>query len=154
MCREFICKLLGCKEIQEQETNIPEPFYLENIDYNEVSTILKAEFPIARLYLSDNKYKTTTIDELRNYLRFDLTDKNRYVPEYYDCDDFSYALMGSLSNPSWGCLPFGILWTSTSNSNHAVNCFIDNNRKVWIIEPQTDAVFELPEYWTPYLVMM
>ena len=154
MCREFICKILGCKDIQEQETTIPEPYYLESIDYNEVSTILKAEFPQARLYLSDSNYKTTTIGELQNYLRFDLTDKHKYISEYYDCDDFSYSLMGGLSNPSWGCLPFGILWTSTPTGNHAVNCFIDKDRKVWIIEPQTDGIFELPDDWSPYLVMM
>ena len=36
---------------------------------------------------------------------------------------------------------FGIVWTKT----HAFNIFIDNNKKIWIIEPQTDQIFSLDE---------
>jgi hypothetical protein len=143
---------MGCNN--EQQHGIPMPQMLTELDINEVNTILKAEFPSARLYLSDKQYKTTSIEELRGYLRYDLTSKNKYVSEYYDCDDFSYSLMGELSSPSWGCLAFGILWTTTDSGNHAVNVFIDSDHTVWIVEPQTDGVFPLPEDWKPYLVMM
>ena len=152
MCKDIICRLLGCTNIQQN--NMPIPQQLEELNINEVNTILRAEFPSAKIYISDNKYKTTTIEELRGYLRYDLTNKNIYIPEYYDCDNFSYTLMGSLSNPIWGCLAFGILWTTTDNGNHAVNIFIDNERNIWIVEPQTDSVFHLPDDWIPYLVMI
>jgi len=70
------------------------------------------------------------------------------------CDDFSFALMGHISNPSWGALPFGIVWTKIPGGAHAVNCFIDKNRDVWIVEPQNDAVYKCPSNWEPYLVMI
>jgi hypothetical protein len=70
------------------------------------------------------------------------------------CDDFSYSIMGRISNPDWGALPFGVLWTEVPGGAHAVNCFIDNNRDVWVLEPQTDSLFSLPGNWNPYLVMM
>jgi hypothetical protein len=151
MCKETICKILGCNK---QTINIPEPNNLEKINATEVLTALQSEFPEARLYLSDEDYMTTTVEELRNYLRYDIVDNYKYISEYFDCDDFSYALMGNLSNPKWGCLTFGILWTDTETGGHAVNCFIDKDRTVWIIEPQTDSIFRLPKEWIPYMIMM
>jgi hypothetical protein len=152
MCREFICKIFGCKE---QQSSIPKPNNLEDINSTEVSTILKAEFPQARVYISDNKYKTTTVGELESYLKYDIVDSHTYISEFFDCDDFSFALMGELSNPSWGCLSFGIMWTDIGNNNkHAVNCFIDKDRAVWIVEPQSDGIFKLPNGWVPYMIMM
>jgi len=134
--------------------NILPPNYLDDINYSEITTIINAEFPNATLLLSDNDYKTTTKEELIRFLKEDITDDWTYVSEYMDCDDFSYSIMGQLSNPEWGALPFGILWTSTPNGGHAVNCFIDNDREVWILEPQTDVLFKLPTNWDPYVIMM
>ena len=137
------------------KAKIPEPQNLTVIDLNEITTILKAAFPDALLLFSDKKYKTTSITELTRYLKHDLTDQNKYVSEYYDCDDFSYRLMGNISNPLWGALPFGILWVETNEGYaHAVNVFIDDNRLVWVVEPQTDNVFKPPESWRAYVVMM
>jgi len=142
------------EKIKKKKSGITPPNYLGEIDYNEVHTILKAEFPDAWIGLSDSVYKTTTKEELMKYINYDIIDEYHYVSEYYDCDDFSYALMGSLSNPEWGALPFGIMWTDVPGGAHAVNCFIDNNREVWIIEPQTDQIFSLPKDWSPYFIVM
>ena len=71
-----------------------------------------------------------------------------------NCDDFSFALMGSVSNPDWGALPFGIVWTTTPSGLHAVNCFIDKNREVWIIEPQNDNIFKCPPDWDPLFIVI
>jgi hypothetical protein len=150
MCKEFICELLGCGS----EQDIPSSYIWNEFDASEVYTILRAEFPDAQILLSDNLYKITSIDDLLLYLKSDITDIYKYISEYYDCDDFSYSLMGQLSNPQWGSTAFGILWTDVPDGAHAVNCFIDKNRDVWIIEPQNDKIFRLPSIWKPYLVMM
>ena len=115
---------------------------------------LTAEFPDCPILLSDEDYKTTTKEELIRYLSEDTTNDYPYISEWYDCNNFSYTLMGRLSNPDWGCLPFGILWTDTPLGGHAVNCFVDYNRDVWIVEPQSDEVFELPDNWEPWIVIM
>lgn len=149
--KEWVCNFLNCN-VEKQD--IPAPSPLEELDVTEVNTLLKSEFPKATLLLSDEKYKTTTKKELERYLEEDLTDKWNYIPTYFDCDDFSYALMGHLSNPDWGCLAFGILWTKVPGGAHAVNCFISNSHRVYIVEPQNDKIFSLPDNWEPYLVMM
>jgi len=151
MClRNYICNMLKCSNTP----SIPAPNPLDDLDSSEVLTILKAEFPKALILLSDEAYKTTTKSELERFLKEDIVDKWKYTSTYFDCDDFSFALMGNLSNPDWGCLTFGILWTSVPNGAHAVNCFISNSGKVYIVEPQNDDVFKLPDNWEPYLVMM
>ena len=141
--------------------DMPEPTGLSFIESFEISSLLYAAFPDAQLYISDHKFKTTTKEELMRFLKYDMTDAYNYTSEYYDCDDFSYALMGTLSNPKWGCLPFGIMWTGTkfdsegkATAAHAVNFFIDASRKIWVIEPQNDKVFVIPKTWKPFLLMM
>lgn len=141
-------------KIDEDDTSLPPPKYLENIDYTEISTILKAEFPNAAIHLADRKYKTTSKTEFNRFITHDLVNKNIYISEYYDCDDFSFALMGEISNQEWGALPFGILWTEVPGGAHAVNCFIDKKREVWIVEPQNDKIFKCPVDWNPYFIVI
>jgi len=151
MCiKELICK----KYIDQANYKIPPPKELDPIGYTEIWSILKAEFPNAKIHLADRDYKTTSKEELMRFLKYDLTDIRKYIPEYYDCDDFSYALMGALSNPNWGALPFAILWATTPNGGHAINCFIDKDRQVWIIEPQNDWIGTTPKGWEAYLIIM
>jgi len=150
MCRNWICNLL-CRK----PSSIPKPYYLDDISVSEVYTILKAEFPNCQIYLSDSKYKTTSVIELRRFLSHDMVDKEQYVSQYFDCDDFSFSLLGNITNSEWGSLPFGLLWTEIEGGvAHAVNIFIDDNRIVHVIEPQDDSVFSVPGNWKPYLIVM
>ena len=149
MCLDILRKIL-CK----QEASIPAPSPLDDIDSSEVLTILSAEFPGAKLYIADSKYKTTTKEEFMRFINNDSTDWNQYISEYYDCDDFSFSLMGHISNQEWGSLPFAIVWADVPGGAHAINCFIDINREVWIVEPQSDNVFKLPSTWKPYFVVI
>jgi len=154
MCNEIL-KYFGYKIVKiNNDEIISPPNYLEDIDYNEVYNILSAEFPNATLLLADNKYRTTTKDELIRFLKWDMTDSWKYVSEFFDCDDFSNSIFGSISNPDWGCLPFGIVWAEVPGGGHAINCFISSDREVFIIEPQTDVVMKCPKDWKPYLIMM
>lgn len=131
------------------------PRYLEDIDSTEIISIIDAEFLNGIKIISDYKYKTTTVEELIRFLDSDITDKYNYVSEYFDCNNFSFSLMGRISNPSWGCLPFGVLYIERTNGSlHALNCFIDKNRELWVIEPQTDDVFKASKSWKCVMLIM
>ena len=158
---QYEYQIIG-EKLELYEHPIPAPQYLEDIDYSELYSILTAEFPSAALHLADRDYRTTSKTELERFVKHDLTDIRQYITEYYDCDDFSYALMGAISNPEWGALPFAIVWTEMYKTadkkiltgRHAVNCFVDKKRQVWIIEPQSDWIGPCPDNWTPYFVVM
>ena len=147
--KEIICHIFKCNE---EETFEFQTFGTYNI--SEVLTILKSEFPDANIFLSDEIYEKISLPDLKEFLRKDDTNLYRYKPELFDCDDFSYRLMGNVSIPGLSGIPFGIVWTITENGGHALNCFIDEREQVWLVEPQTDEAFLPKDNWKVQLVMM
>ena len=120
-----------------------------------IKSVLKKEFGSSCIiYLSDEYYLKESKKALSEFLVKDDTDKYIYTKVITDCDDFSFRLMGNASFGDLEGTAFGILWTKTSTGNHAVNCYVDSDLIVWIIECQTDQVFPLPSNWKPYLVIM
>jgi len=136
------------------ESYISPPNFLEDISGSEVFSIINAEFPKGTKFISDVDYKTTTKKEIMRFLKNDISDKYNYVSELYDCDDFSFKLMGQASNPSWGALPFGIIYIKGGGVSHALNCFIDKDRELWLIEPQNDSIFKCPKSWECVMIVI
>jgi len=91
---------------------------------------------------SDDSYKLVDYDHLRAFLEDNDVSNREYIPEKHDCDDFSFILMGDVTR--WDAdLAFGIIWGITpEGTGHAFNWFIDTDKKVWFVEPQTDEIFE------------
>jgi len=138
----------------EKRYGISPPVETDVITFTEVITILDAQFPKAEKWVSDSIFKVAPFSEYERFLSWNQVDKRLYIKEFHDCDDYSFQLMGDIQIPKWSELAFGILWTSTPNGGHAVNFFIDNNRDVWIVEPQNDKIFVMPKDWEEYLVIM
>lgn len=138
----------------KKKYGITKPVNTKIIDGYIVKQLLRHEFGNVPLDISDKKFKTTDFSEYIRFLDYDLTDKNIYVSEWFDCDDFSVMLHGNITIPYWSALAFGELWVRTPNGGHAVNMFIDNDQKVWIVEPQNDRVFKMPDNWEAYRVEM
>ncbi len=116
----------------------------KQVDDNYIFNILNDLTPSAtHIYLSDNKYWLCSKTNIKTFLSLDATNKDEYVREEHDCDDFAYRLMGQLSTQEWSGIAFGIVWTNI----HALNCFIDKSGKFWFIEPQTDKLNNKLEVW-------
>ena len=123
---------------------IPKPGIRNQANGQFISDILNAVIPSAtHIYISDSTYWLCSEDDIKTFLSLDKTNKEKYVPEEMDCDDFSYRLMGQLSVPEWSGIAFGIVWTNL----HALNCFIDDAGKFWFIEPQTDELLDKLQDW-------
>lgn len=77
------------------------------------------------------------------FLWIDKTNGKEYEEEVWDCDDFARDLYCRAKNhfaEKRGLnAAFGLVWTS----EHAFNFFVDTNREVFFIEPQTDAFASL-----------
>ncbi|GAJ18684.1 unnamed protein product, partial [marine sediment metagenome] len=86
----------------------------------------------------DGKYRIPILESFRKFLKEDKTDLFRYIPEEFDCDDFSFRLMGQVSYPGWSDIAFGIATSQT----HAYNCIVaedgEGQNRVYLVEPQTD----------------
>jgi len=106
------------------------------IGASEVWAKIKAFSPSCVIYLADEKYKLATKTDIQIALMKDLTNMMQYQTCYLDCDDFSFRLMGAFNDKKWGAFAFGIGWSNV----HAFNCFIDDKKQFYIVEPQTDEI--------------
>ena len=109
------------------------------------------------IYL-DGKYKTKSFDEIAQIIYENKGDKEIYVSDYYDCDDFAIALFGHFkSKPETSHIPFGLCFVKTSASPHAINIFYADDGKLYMVEPQTDEIWLVGSShsdYDPYFVMI
>ncbi len=114
------------------------------ISDSELSDILPSKFIIdgneywTHGYIRDEKYKLTSIVQIKKFLTWNKTSNADYIAEYYDCDNFSLQLAADAQVWTPG-LAFGIM----DVPGHSKNICVTNDHKVWEIEPQSDAVNEL-----------
>lgn len=119
------------------EEGIPE--HWEQVDYVYVyEDLINAGLGQAKIYIADQWYYLPTLQEVFDFLDGDETDKEHYVSEFHDCDDFSFRLMGQFHVKPWSAVPMAIVWSGV----HAYNLIIVTQDGVFLIEPQTDAVFK------------
>lgn len=117
----------------------PEPILptsTERIDYGDLYALLHVKAPKAEIFLSDNSYLLCKKSDIVSFLVRDKTNRQEYVAEAYDCDDFAYRLMGQITVPGWSDLAFGLIWTD----KHALNCYVDEDRQLHFVEPQSDTI--------------
>ena len=131
----------------EKKYGITKPVNTKTIDVSALYSVLYSEFQCDVMEMSDTKYKTAPYEEYDRFLQYDDTDEIIYTSEFFDCDDFSVRLHGNITIPYWSALAFGELWVKKPEGGHAVNVFVDNDMEVWIVEPQTDAIFKMPSDW-------
>lgn len=121
-------------------TPVPTPI-TPRITNIELGAILKLY--CTNQWLSDESYQTINKKSLEDFLRTNPVSGRKYLVTAHDCDDFSFELMGDVSE--WNSDgTFGIVWgnRASDGAGHAWNFFIDENKKLWYVEPQNDQIFE------------
>jgi len=117
----------------------PQLEWTGTIDLHEASSIVLDKMDElgathAPLFLPDMAIKVYRVADVKNFLALDETNKITYIPEIKNCDDFAAQLFGLFA---------GLVWTNA----HALNWFIDTDKKFWFIEPQTDKMASSLEGW-------
>jgi hypothetical protein len=131
-------------DLKSQIASIPGPETRVQVGADYIFNILNQVKPAATyIYISDNRYFLCSKNDVDKFLAQDITNKHKYVAEEFDCDDFSYRLMGQFSIRDWSGIALGIVWTDL----HALNCLIDDTGKFYFIEPQSDQLQEELEAW-------
>jgi hypothetical protein len=97
--------------------------------------------------LADETYRQVNLNQISQILKDNKTNEQKYIDNDYDCDDFTFQLMGTFhSNIDTAAMPIFICWVSTPNGGHAVISFYHNG-EIFIIEPQTDEIYSPPNDW-------
>ena len=132
---------------------IAPPKVISDITSIEVANILSF---CKQVVMSDSNYELYKREDYERFLSADLTNRRKYVKESNDCDDFAKVLLGeqikwTSVNETHRSSVFGIAYGIIKGNSHAVNFFIDDNKKIWYVEPQTDEIFTLSSedsiYW-------
>ena len=128
-----------------------------DIGYKEVIELLQAQLKndnhVLTVVVSDYKYRIAPKSEYLRMIHYDNTNTIPYEEDYGDCDDFATRLHGAFCIPGWSALVVGEVICNTGRDCHAINCFIDTNKQVWLIEPQTDQVWRAGQKgWQYYTV--
>lgn len=127
---------------------------LKTIDKAALKKVIKDTTAASHVFLSDRTFQTCPLSELKRFLKANKTDLFNYEAEEFDCDDFSYRLMGQMSVPGWSHLCFGICWTK----KHAFNVFYDGT-DIYVVEPQNDLIIKYDDiqrerYEKFYMIVM
>ena len=109
----------------------------------ELFALLTSHFPNVPVYMSDSLYRLCHPDDMAWFLANDATNRLEYEAETYDCDNFARTLWGNFGVKGWADLTFGICWTEL----HALNLFIDVDKNIWFLEPQTDEIQSRLKSW-------
>ena len=139
------------------------PFYppkLGTINIKELNMLLYTAFKTPGktldLHLGDRNFGVTDMISAKKFSdTHHRPQMATWLSEAYDCEDFSYALMGFWRRIV-GTVAFGIVWSDT----HAFNFMVDEKRQIWIVEPQgnkftrfEEAKKDTPKYFPIRLVM-
>lgn len=133
---------------------VPSVDTMTSLSSNEVREILKAEFGAnINLLVDDGEYFALQKSDIEAFLAASTTDKLKYQPNRFDCDNFRDVLRGVIlqwfAHGTGG--DKGITFAAIAGDlrkasepdkprYHAMNCFITADRKVYIVEPQTDEI--------------
>lgn len=120
---------------------------------------------IRMIHTPDPEYYNPTMDEVKQILEETKIERLTYKKNKFDCDNFALGLKWKVGKTAlkedhreveycigivWGKIKMNDQWV-----NHAINWFIDDQGKIWLIEPQNDEVFDpegmIKEVWFLYV---
>jgi hypothetical protein len=131
-------KLAESYDNLKQEEELKEPNNYGNISLKDLRTLLVPICP--NIYFSDEAYSLTSVNEAKKFSEETKVMYDSFITEKRDCDEASFALMGYW-NQGLQNFAFGICWST----GHAFNLMCDNERNIWIVEPQTNVYMPLEE---------
>jgi hypothetical protein len=128
--------------IEQLKSSLPikEPEAKGFISLSDAYALLKQQTGSNDIYLSDSQLNLANIDAAKKFTNDTKVWADNWVKDDHDCDNFSFALMGYWSE-GLKSFAFGIAWSN----NHAFNVFVDENKQLWIVEPQTNQYMSVQE---------
>jgi len=139
---------------KQKEAYNPSSYVMTNSGL--ISSMLQQK-GITQFQITDRTYKLISKTDMTEFMEYNFAKLRKYVPETFDCDNFSAVLYGQMSYVLSG-FAVGIVHVKTNTGAHALNCFIDIMNTFYYIEPQTGKIFNyntgLRKGYKPYFVLI
>ena len=118
--------------VEDLELNIQ---FLESENIEVQARVEALEVDWDRLEALGGYREFGSISELKQWLSNDQTSENEYIPDIYDCDDFTMDLtLAAIRDGRW----IGLF--ATDNGEAHLKNFTKIGNNIYEIEPQTDEV--------------
>lgn len=100
-----------------------------------------------QIYIADEKYYCPPLKDVRQIVKESALDRQTWVEERFDCDDFAITLKANFAQASYKdgqrrhahCC--GVVWGMFDGEAHAINWVVTSDKRLRFIEPQTDEIF-------------
>lgn len=99
---------------------------------------------------ADLLYHCPTRKDIETLLGSNTDDKNTFIKEKFDCDDFAFLLKSAFIKNAyedgirWNPHSLGIMWGKHDDSETAWNVIVNHEKEVLVIDPQNDTIHETP----------
>lgn len=140
----------------KNKTKNPKLKPTKTLTLNQISKLLKG-LPV--ISYSDKKSNTCPVNEMRRFILELGLHKRKYTYDDWDCENFALATLGEIQKR--GSFYFGLVrGGADGKQDHLFNIFIDEEKQVWIVEPQTATFYTLDSikknklYWPFRFVMI
>ena len=90
------------------------------------------------IYIPDKHMDLVNEKDAKEFLAQDLTDREPYVKELFDCDDYARNVYNNARNYGLRIKEMNWCWAEIWIRGHALNLYVTQDFKVIFIEPQTD----------------
>lgn len=101
--------------------------------------------PISRIYVPDEFMDLPDLKDVKLFLKLDKTNQLPYIPEKFDCDNFSGVLRAKAmlysEDENW---TFGECETNKYGGHRFNFTCVKPNAQIYYIEPKTDSFFTNP----------
>lgn len=100
------------------------------------------------VYIADDRYYLPPLADAQEIIRLNGVDREKYVAEKHDCDDFSLLLKAAFIQAAYKDgrrrYPYALceVWGQW-NGPHAFNMIMTEYQGAYLIEPQDDVIEEL-----------
>ena len=103
------------------------------------SIVRKATGCVSRhIYIPDKHMDLVNKNDAREFLAQDLTDREPYVKELFDCDDFARNVYNNARNYGLRVKKKNWCWAKIRIRGHDLNLYVTEDLKVVFISTQTD----------------
>lgn len=125
----------------------------KEVSSSQVLPLLSQVVPTDKIYFCDQTYFYTTLEKIKDILKYDLVNDKKWVAEYFDCDDFSLTIRANFRE-YYGLNCVGEarmveLRNTTTNAHigwHRANFFFAEEGgvlKTYLLEAQNDIIVEV-----------
>lgn len=144
---------------------VPPPPVGETISQIEAYNLIFAVTKCPQIILWDDNYSLMKLADLQNFSKTTNGNNNKYRLQSHDCDDFALVFCGKVRDwygqvttgggPCFGLLAGDLRLKATDERRgHAVNIYIDENKKVMFFDPMWNSYDVFQPWMTADTILM